>query len=63
LWQEEWVLVAIFIALQVIILPLFRFGVLTAALGAIHAGFDAIWIGPCFRWAEKIDAWAMRAFF
>jgi len=49
LWREGWVLVAIIIALQVIIFPFFRFGLLAVSLGAIRAGFDATWIGPCFR--------------
>jgi paraquat-inducible protein A len=59
LWQEGWVLVAVIVALQVVILPFFRFGLLTASLGAIHAGLKQRWIGPAFRWAEKLDPWAM----
>ncbi len=59
LWQEGWVLVAVIIALQVVILPFFRFGLLTASLGAIYWGIDESWIGPAFRWSEKLDAWAM----
>ncbi|MGH7915503.1 MAG: paraquat-inducible protein A, partial [Candidatus Binataceae bacterium] len=59
LWREGWVLVAVIISLQVILLPLFRFGLLTVSLGAIRTGFDGLWIGPAFRWAEKMDMWAM----
>jgi paraquat-inducible protein A len=59
LWQEGWVLVAFVVALEVVILPFFRFGLLTAALGAIYFGSGKGWIGPAFRWAEKLDPWAM----
>ncbi|MEI4896540.1 paraquat-inducible protein A, partial [Klebsiella pneumoniae] len=59
LWEEGWVLVATVVALQVIILPFFRFGLLTASLGAVHAGLEKGWIGLAFRWAENLDAWAM----
>src|SRR5690348_11857025 len=37
----------------------FRYGLLVATLGAIRGGFDRRWIGPGFRWAEKLDLWAM----
>jgi paraquat-inducible protein A len=59
LWREGWVLVAVVVALQVIILPFLRFGLLVASLCAIRWGFDGSWIGPSFRWAEKMDQWAM----
>jgi paraquat-inducible protein A len=59
LWQEGWVLVMMVVALQVIILPFLRFGLLAASLTALHLGFRDGWIGPCFRWAERIDLWAM----
>jgi paraquat-inducible protein A len=59
LWSEGWVLVAVIVALQVVILPFFRFGLLTASLAAIYLGSRKNWIGPAFRWAEKLDPWAM----
>ena len=59
LWHERWVLVSAVVALQVIILPFFRYGLLVTSLTAVKAGLRARWIGPCFRWAEKLDAWAM----
>jgi paraquat-inducible protein A len=59
LWQEGWVLVATVVALQVVVLPFFRYGLLAASLSAIHLGIERSWIGPAFRWAEKLDPWAM----
>ncbi|MBV8772495.1 MAG: paraquat-inducible protein A [Deltaproteobacteria bacterium] len=59
LWQEGWVLVAVAVALQVVILPFFRFGLLTVSLGAVRWGLKRGWVGPAFRIAEKLDSWAM----
>ncbi len=59
LWHEGWVLAAAVVALQVMILPFFRFGLLIVALEAIRVRSERRWIGPCFRWAEKLDPWAM----
>jgi paraquat-inducible protein A len=59
LWQQGWVLVAIAVALQVVILPFFRFGLLSISLGAVRCGLKRSWVGPAFRIAEKLDAWAM----
>ena len=59
LWSEGWALVAVVVGLQVVLLPFFRFGLLTLSLGAIHSGSTGKWIGPAFRWAEKLDPWAM----
>ena len=59
LWHEGWVLAAAVVAVQVMILTVFRYGLLILSLEAIRTGVDKRWIGPCFRWAEKLDAWAM----
>jgi paraquat-inducible protein A len=59
LWHEGWVLAAAVVALQVMILPFLRYGLLIVALEAIRVRSEKRWIGPCFRWAEKLDAWAM----
>jgi paraquat-inducible protein A len=63
LWMQDWVILAVGAALLIIVLPLVRFGLLTATLGAIRFGFRPPWLGPCFRWAHTLDAWAMQDVF
>jgi paraquat-inducible protein A len=58
-WHEGFVLVAIVVALQVIAFPLLRFGILSACLILIRLDYRRHKLGPFFRWAEKIDLWAM----
>ncbi len=59
IWEQNWPLVAIVIGLEIVVVPFFRFGLLTAVLLAIRLGSGARWIGPAFRWAEWLDQWAM----
>ena len=59
IWNQGWPLLAAAIAVQGVILPFLRFGLLTAALGAIRLDKTYSWIGPAFRWAERLDPWAM----
>jgi paraquat-inducible protein A len=51
--------VAVIIALEVIALPFLRFGLLLAVLGPICMGWRARWMGPVFRWSERLDQWSM----
>lgn len=59
MWREGWPLLAIGVALQGVILPFFRFGMLSACLVAVRLGRQGRWTGPVFRWAERFDLWAM----
>ncbi len=59
LWQEGWLLLAIIVALQGVILPFFRFGLLTASLGAIRLGVQGRWTAVAFRWSGLLDDWSM----
>lgn len=59
MWQQGWALTALVVALQAMLLPFLRFGLLVAALGALLARVRAKWIGPAFRYAEALDPWAM----
>ncbi len=59
MWGEKWVVMAAIVAAEAVILPFVRFGLLTAALGALRLGSRGRWIGPAFRWAEQLDLWAM----
>lgn len=63
LWNHGWVIVAGFTAVYVLILPFFRFGLLTLVLGAVQLGRRPPWLGPVFRWAVWLDAWAMSDVF
>jgi paraquat-inducible protein A len=44
---------------EAMLLPFVRFGLLAAVLIAIRLGRKDAWIGPAFRWSEKLDMWAM----
>jgi paraquat-inducible protein A len=59
LWREGWPALGVLVALVVVVAPLVRFGLLTAALGALRLGGRAAWIGPVFRWADRLQPWAM----
>ena len=59
LWREGWPALAGLVAVVVVIAPILRFGLLTAALGALRLGRRDPWIGPVFRWACRLQPWAM----
>jgi paraquat-inducible protein A len=57
--QQGWVLLAIGLGLQGVILPFLRFGLLAAALSAVRLRRAGDWTGAMFRWSERLDLWAM----
>lgn len=58
--QEGFVLLAIVAGLQGVLLPFLRFGMLATALGAVRCCRQTpAWTGAVFRWAERLDLWAM----
>ncbi len=59
LWDRGWVFTAVVVALQAVAFPFLRFGLLAASLAAIRLGRPGRWTGPAFRWAERLDFWAM----
>ena len=59
MWGEQWAVMAVIVAAETVVLPFVRFGLLTAALGALRLGWREPWIGRAFRWAEQLDFWAM----
>jgi paraquat-inducible protein A len=59
LWREGWPALAVLVALVVVVAPVLRFGLLTLALGALRRGRRDAWIGPVFRWAGRLQPWAM----
>jgi paraquat-inducible protein A len=63
LWGNGWYLLAALTVALVIAAPLIRFALLSSVLGALLAGFRPRWLGPVFRWAVWLDAWAMTDVF
>lgn len=59
MWGEHWVLMAVIVAAEAVILPFVRFGLLSAALTALKLGYRGRWIGSAYRRAEELDFWAM----
>jgi paraquat-inducible protein A len=59
LLSNGWPLLALVVLLCVVILPLVRFGLLTAVLGSLYLGRSRSELGPMFRWANMLETWAM----
>lgn len=58
-WRQDWPLLTIVLALQAVILPFVRFGLLTVTLLGIRGGARGPWVGTAFRYCEMLDPWAM----
>jgi paraquat-inducible protein A len=58
-WRQGWLIAAIVIGLEVVVVPFLRFGLLASVLAAIRVGVRGRWMGPAFRLAEALDEWAM----
>jgi paraquat-inducible protein A len=58
-WRQGWPIVAIILALQGVLLPFVRFGLLSVTLGAVRFGVHGGWVGPAFRYCQVLDRWAM----
>lgn len=59
MWRDGWPLLGVVIALFVVVLPFVRFGLLTVVLGALRLGRRPAWAGGAFRWANRLQTWAM----
>lgn len=58
-WRQGLPLAALVLALLGIVLPFVHFALLTVTLAAIRCGVRDKWVGIAFRYAEKLDVWAM----
>jgi paraquat-inducible protein A len=58
-WRQGWPTVSVVLALEAVVLPFLRFGLLSAALSAIRYGWRGQWVGRAFRYSELLDMWAM----
>jgi paraquat-inducible protein A len=59
MWGDGWAFLAVLIGLFVVVLPIVRFGVLTAVLGMLQLGRRPAWLGRGFRLANALQQWAM----
>ena len=57
--SDGWPLLALVVFLFVVVFPLVRFALLTAVLGMLELGRTRPWLGPAFRWANRLETWAM----
>jgi paraquat-inducible protein A len=59
LWAHQWVIVAGLVGAFAVVLPFFRFGLLTVVLGSVLLRLKPRWLGRTFRWTQQLDLWAM----
>jgi paraquat-inducible protein A len=59
IWNQGWQIVAMILAAELIVLPFVRFGALAAVLLALKLGRRGSWLGPAFRWSQRLDQWAL----
>jgi paraquat-inducible protein A len=59
LWSNQWVLVAVLVAGFAVVLPLFRFGLLSVVLGCLRCRYRPEWLGKTFRFSLLLDLWSM----
>lgn len=59
LWWHDWIVLAGLSVAFVIVLPALRLGLLALVLGTLRLGLRPPWLGSVFRWAVRLDRWAM----
>ncbi len=57
--EGGWPWLALAIFLFVVVFPIVRFALLTLVLGHIYLGRRSPWLGRAFRWANRLETWAM----
>jgi paraquat-inducible protein A len=60
-WEDGWPLMAVFVTLFVVAIPLTRAAMLVAVLGTLRFGRQWRWQGFLFRYAEALRLWSMPA--
>lgn len=58
IWKQGWPIASLLLGVELVVMPLLRFSLLSAVLGMLRAGRRAIWLGPAFRITERLDEWA-----
>ena len=56
---EGWPLLAGIVFLFVVVFPIVRFALLTVVLGMLELGRAPRWLGRMFRYADRLQTWAM----
>jgi paraquat-inducible protein A len=59
LWHHDWLALAALSVVFVVIVPAMRLALVAAVLGALRLGLRPAWLGRAFRWAVRLDRWAM----
>jgi len=66
LWQHQWVIVAVLVALFAVLLPFVRYGLLSVVLAIVLLARSSHplahlprWLGIAYRWALELDPWSM----
>jgi paraquat-inducible protein A len=57
--RDGWPLLAAVVFLFVVVFPIVRFALLTIVLGALETGRRPRWLGRAFRYANRLQTWAM----
>ncbi|HTV79573.1 MAG TPA: paraquat-inducible protein A, partial [Steroidobacteraceae bacterium] len=59
LWDGQWVLLAMLIALFAVVLPFVRFGLLSFVLACVQSSRQPPWLSRLYRLSLQLDIWAM----
>ena len=66
LWNHQWVIVAVLVALGAVILPFVRYALLSVVLALVllarssrRLSYLPRWLGTTYRWALELDPWSM----
>ena len=66
LWQHQWVIMAVMVAAFAVILPFFRYALLSLVLAVVLLSRSKHplrrpprWLGTAYRWALELDPWSM----
>lgn len=57
--DSGWPWLALAVFLFVVVFPTMRFGLLTLVLGNLYLDRRPAWLGNAFRWANRLETWAM----
>ena len=62
-WEHHWVITAALVCAFVVVLPIVRYGLLSAVLMHVLLGRHPSWLGSAFRWGQHLDPWSMPEVF
>jgi paraquat-inducible protein A len=59
LWNNQWVIFAVLVAIFAVGLPFLRFALLSVVLTCVQAGWRPAWLARVYRLSLQLDPWAM----